>query len=85
MKKLIFSFSALALLLASCSEEEEANTTPKPIVVGEITGDITTNKVFEKGTYTIKGTVRVKSGSTLTIAAGSSITADVADGLDLIS
>ncbi|WP_136667380.1 hypothetical protein [Flavobacterium sp. H122] len=85
MKKLIFSFSALALLLASCSEEEEeANTTPKPIVVGEITGDISANKVFEKGTYTLKGTVRVKSGATLTIAAGSTVTADVADGLDLL-
>ena len=84
MKKLVLSFAALAMILTSCSEDEDTTQTVKPVVEGEITGEIITNKTFEKGNYTLKGTVRVKSGATLTIAAGSVITSDISNGLDMV-
>ena len=83
MKKLIFSALAVALILGSCSSDNEDNNTPT-IATGEITGDITTAKTYPLGNYTIKGTVRVKSGASLRIAAGSTITADVANGADAL-
>lgn len=83
MKKLIFSAITLALLSASCSTDNEDNNTPS-VATGEITGDITTVKTYPLGNYTIKGTVRVKSGASLRIAAGSTITADVTNGADAL-
>lgn len=81
MKKLILSLSVLSLLFASCTEDnDETVATPKAPVTGEITGDITTNRDFVLGTYTLKGIVKIKPGVTVTIEAGSKITATLADG-----
>ncbi len=83
MKKLFFSLSVLSLLFTSCTEEDETATTRTP-AAGEITGEIVTNKTYAFGNYTLVGIVRVKSGATLTIEAGSTITADVSNGIDAL-
>jgi hypothetical protein len=79
MKKLILSLSIVALFLGSCSSDNE-NTTTQPIPTGTISGDITTAKTYPLGNYTIQGTVKIKNGGSLTIEAGSTITATLADG-----
>ncbi|MEM0576132.1 hypothetical protein [Flavobacterium polysaccharolyticum] len=79
MKKLVLSLSIVALFLGSCSSDNEDITT-QPIPTGTITGDITTAKTYPLGNYTIQGTVKIKSGGSLTIEAGSTITATLADG-----
>ena len=79
MKKLILSLSMVALFLGSCSSDNEEITT-QPIPTGTISGDITTAKTYPLGNYTIQGTVKIKSGGSLTIDAGSTITATLADG-----
>lgn len=84
MKKFALSLAFIALTLGSCSTEDDENNSVKPIPTGEISGDITTSKTYPKGIYTIQGTVKVKSGATLIIEAGSIITADVANGLDIL-
>lgn len=84
MKKLIFSALAVALFLGSCSSDDDENNNTQGPVTGEITGDITTAKTYPLGNYTIKGTVKIKSGASLTIAAGSTITADVTNGADAL-
>jgi hypothetical protein len=81
MKKLVLSLSVLSLLFAGCSEDnDETVATPKTPVVGEITGDITANRNYVFGNYTLKGIVKIKSGATVTIEAGSKITATLSDG-----
>ncbi|GIZ09945.1 hypothetical protein [Flavobacterium sp. UMI-01] len=78
MKKLILSLAIVSALFTSCTSDDNGNnTTP---VVGEITGTITANKVYPKGTYTLKGIVKVASGVTVTFDAGSTITCDKATG-----
>ncbi|MES2240995.1 MAG: hypothetical protein V4497_12130 [Bacteroidota bacterium] len=79
MKKLILSLAIVSAFFTSCSNDDNgsSNTTP---VVGEITGTITANKVYAKGTYTLKGIVKVASGVTVTFDAGSTITADKTTG-----
>lgn len=79
MKKLVLSLSIVALFLGSCSSDDE-DTTMQPIPTGTITGDITTDVVYPLGNYTIQGTVKIKSTGSLTIAAGSTITATLSDG-----
>lgn len=79
MKKLVLSLSIVALFLGSCSSDDE-DTTTQPIPTGTITGDITTDVTYPLGNYTIQGTVKVKSTGSLTIAAGSTITATFSDG-----
>lgn len=79
MKKLVLSLSMVALFLGSCSSDNEEITT-QPIPTGTISGDITTAKTYPLGNYTIQGTVKIKSGGSLTIDAGSTITATLADG-----
>lgn len=79
MKKLVLSLSVLALILGSCSSDDEEIVT-QPVPTGEIPGEITTAKTYPLGNYTIQGTVRIKSGGSLTIEAGSVITATAADG-----
>lgn len=79
MKKLVLSLSIVALFLGSCSSDDE-NTTAQPIPTGTITGDITTDVAYPLGNYTIQGTVKIKSTGSLTIAAGSTITATLSDG-----
>lgn len=83
MKKLVLSLSILSLLFASCTSDDDGSKAPGP-VTGDITGEITTNKTSVKGNYTLKGIVKIKSGATLTIDAGSVITADVSDGVDAL-
>jgi len=80
MKKLILSLSIIATLLSSCTSSDNDTSAPA-VVQGELSGDITTNKDLVKGNYALTSAVRVKSGATLTIAAGSVLTADGANGL----
>lgn len=83
MKKLLLSLATIATLFTACtSDDESSNSTPTP--TGEISGDFSANRDYVKGNYTLKGTVRVKAGVTLSIAAGSVITADVTDGVDAL-
>lgn len=84
MKKLVFSIALLTLVFTGCSSSDNDVVTPPAQGSGEITGDITASKTYIKGTYTISGTVRVKSGATLTFEAGSVITADVTNGTDAL-
>lgn len=78
MKKLVFGIAFLALVFTGCSSSDDDTVTPPVLGTGEITGDVTASKVYVKGLYTLNGTVRVKSGVTLTFEAGSIITADFA-------
>jgi hypothetical protein len=83
MKKLVFSLAILASVFTSCSDDDsngDDNNNPTP-VQGEITGEITQSRNFAYGNYTLKGIVRIKDGATVTFAAGSTITANVADGV----
>lgn len=83
MKKLLLSVAVMATLFTACtSDDETSNNTPAP--TGEISGDFSTNRIFEKANYTLNGTVRIKAGVTVTIAAGSIITADVTNGVDAL-
>jgi hypothetical protein len=83
MKKLLLSVAVMATLFTACtSDDESSNNTPIP--TGEISGDFSANRTFEKGNYTLNGTVRIKSGVTVTIAAGTVITADVSNGVDAL-
>jgi hypothetical protein len=83
MKKLILSLSILALTFTGCSTTDDEDTTQTP-VVGELTGDITSTKTIAYGNYTLKGIVKIKSGVTVTFDAGSTITANAADGVDAL-
>lgn len=80
MKKLVLSLSVLSLLFTGCSEDNDETTTTKTPVIGEITGDITANRNYVFGNYTLKGIVKIKSGATVTFEAGSKVTATLADG-----
>jgi len=84
MKKLVFSIAFLSLIFTGCSSSDNDVVTPPAQGSGEITGDVTASKTYIKGTYTLSGTVRVKSGVTLTFDAGSVITADVTNGTDAL-
>ena len=84
MKKLVFSLALLSVVFTSCTSGDDDVTTTPPTATGEISGDITTTKTYPKGTYTIIGTVRVKSGGILNFDAGSVITADAANGPDAL-
>ena len=81
MKKIAFSLAVIIISsLASCSSNE--TETAKVPVTGEITGDLTVSKTYAYGNYTLKGFAKVASGVTITFEAGSTITADKADGDD---
>ncbi|MES2812909.1 MAG: hypothetical protein V4670_10610 [Bacteroidota bacterium] len=79
MKKFILSLSILATLFTGCTSSDD-DSTVEP-VTGEISGDITSNMTYVKGSYTLPSSIRVKSGATLTIEAGSVLTAQDANGL----
>lgn len=83
MKKLLLSLATVATLFTACTSDDESST-PTPTPTGEISGDFSANRTYVKGNYSLKGTVRVKSGITLTIEAGTVITADVTDGVDAL-
>lgn len=84
MKKLLFCLSVLSLTFVSCSKDEDSIDEPTVVTpaTGTIQGDITGNVNYAYGNYNLKGIVRVKSGATLTIAAGSTITIDKTASID---
>ena len=82
MKKILLSLSILATTLISCSTSDDEGTTQ--IVAGEITGSATTNRTFALGNYTLNGIYTIESGVTVTFDAGSTITANGANGVDAI-
>jgi hypothetical protein len=84
MKKLILSVAVVSLMLHSCSTDDNEVIAVKKQVTGEISGDITSNKTYELGDYTIKGYVKIKSGTTVIFDAGSKIVADGTDGTDAL-
>jgi uncharacterized membrane protein len=84
MKKLVFSLALLSLVFTSCTSSDDDVVTTPPTATGDITGDITASKTYIKGTYALSGTVRVKTGVTLTFEAGSVITADASNGPDAL-
>lgn len=84
MKKLVFSLAFLATIFTGCSSDDDETPTPIIPVVGEITGDLTTNRTFAYGNYTLKGIVKIQSGVTITFDAGSTITADATSGVDAL-
>jgi len=81
MKKLLYAIAVSATIITGCGKDDEPTPTKVP-VEGEITGDITANKTLAFGNYTLKGMVKIQSGVTLTIEAGSTITADKSNGED---
>ncbi|MBE5318370.1 hypothetical protein IM793_04315 [Pedobacter sp. MR2016-19] len=82
MKKLLYAIAVSATIFTGCSKDDDEEVPTKVPVVGEITGDITANRTLAFGNYTLKGIVKIQSGVTLTIEAGSTFTADKADGDD---
>ncbi|WP_310555746.1 hypothetical protein [Flavobacterium sp.] len=86
MKKLILSISILASMFTACTSSDDPiiPVFPPALGSGEITGNATANKTYVKGNYTLNGTVKIKSGITLTFDAGSTITADVTNGVDAL-
>jgi hypothetical protein len=82
MKKIVLSLAVFTLVFTSCTSGDD-ETTPvvsPPLGSGELTGDVTASKTLIKGNYTLEGVLKVKSGVTLTIDAGSVITANTAAG-----
>jgi len=79
MKKVLLSLTILAALFTGCSDDDSQNTTPTP-AQGVLTGDIISNTEYPYGNYTLDGIVTVKSGVTVTFAAGSTITCDKTTG-----
>lgn len=84
MKKLVFSLALISLVFTSCTSSDDDVVVTPPIATGDITGDITASKTYTKGTYALSGSVRVKSGATLTFEAGSVVTADASNGTDAL-
>ena len=82
MKKLLYAIAVSATIFVGCGKDEEPTTPTKVPVEGEITGNITANRTLAFGNYTLKGLVKIQAGVTLTIEAGSTFTADQADGED---
>lgn len=80
MKKLAFCLAILATVFTGCSSDDDETSTPKTPATGEITGNITANKTYAYGNYTLKGMVKIQSGVTVTFEAGSTITCDKATG-----
>lgn len=81
MKKLLYAIAVSATIFTGCSKDDDEPEKKQP-VEGEITGNITANRTLAYGNYTIKGLVKIQSGVTLTIEAGSTFTADKSDGED---
>src|SRR5690606_22124712 len=84
MKKLVLSAALLGLLFTGCSNDDDNNGNTQPPQEGVIAGEITSDQTFEFGTYVLDGIVRIKSGATATFDAGSTITANMANGVDAI-
>lgn len=82
MKKILFALAISASIFTGCSKDDDKGPDVKVPVEGEITGDITANKTFAYGNYTLKGLVKIAAGVTVTIEKGSTITADKSNGED---
>lgn len=82
MKKLLYAIAVSATIFTGCSKDDDDTQPTKVPVEGEITGDITSNRTLAYGNYTLKGMVKIQSGVTLTIEAGSTFTADKSNGED---
>lgn len=78
MKKLVLSLATLAMLFASCSTSDD-ETSVQP-AEGDLTGSITTNRTIAFGNYNLKGIVTIETGVTVTVDAGTTITANGSDG-----
>lgn len=81
MKKLVLCMAVLASVFTGCSSDDDEETGRVP-AAGEITGDITANKVFAYGNYTLKGMVKIQNGVTVTFEPGCTITCDKTNGED---
>lgn len=79
MKRIIFSLAILASIFTGCDEDEDP-VQQVALATGEISGDFTSNKIFAKGNYTLKGMVKIPSGITVTFDAGSTITCNKTNG-----
>lgn len=82
MKKILLSLSILATIFTSCSTDDNDGTVQP--VEGEISGSATTNRTFALGNYTLNGIYTIESGVTVIFDAGSTITANAANGVDAI-
>lgn len=82
MKKILLSLSILATIFTSCSTSDDEGTVQP--VEGELTGSATTNRTIAFGNYTLNGIYTIESGVTVTFDAGSTITANGANGVDAI-
>ncbi|MES2701441.1 MAG: hypothetical protein V4649_02325 [Bacteroidota bacterium] len=81
MKKLVFGFAVLSVMLAaSCKKDKNTTVTPVEDPNGYvINSDVAANRTLLSGkTYTMEGVIYVKSGITLTIQPG--VTIKVAKG-----
>lgn len=78
MKKILLGAVLAGAILTGCSSSDDDNT-PQP-VEGSISGNITANKTFAYGNYTLSGIVKIASGVTVTFEAGSTITCDKSTG-----
>ncbi len=73
---------SLAIFAVGCSSSEDPIVPSTANLEGSVLqGNITTNLNIPSGSYTLKGVVVVKSGATLTIAAGTTFTVSSADQL----
>lgn len=97
MKINFLKFTLLAALIVgftSCSSDDDLSPTPEPgpgndgVLEGTVLeGEITEDLLVEAGNYTLKGSVVVKDGATLTIEAGTTLTVtkeDQASGINLL-
>lgn len=62
---------------AACSSEDDGGTGPTPVGAAVLSGNIGANRTLSSDTvYTLSGYVKVQSGATLTIEAGTTILGD---------
>lgn len=80
MKKLVFCLAVLGSIFTGCSSDNNNDAPVKQPVSGEISSNITANKTYAYGNYTLKGMIKVSSGVTLTFEPGCTITADKSTG-----
>lgn len=83
---LIIALLATSVFAVGCSSDDDAGGDPNPPATnGELTGAITESMVLDATVdYKLVGSVTVEEGATLTIPAGTKITSDQKDGLDVL-
>lgn len=76
MKKLLLSLSVLGMLLGTSCSDDDGGNTPAPVKGEEVLTSITKNTTLDPSiAYKLTGPVIVSNGATLTIPAGTKITA----------